>query len=61
MDALISMPIDLVPASGSEVSVPYGAQGQRSFDTPDKVMVRFDDERVAALVGVDSVALAPSR
>ena len=59
MDALISMPIDLVPASQSDVSVPYGQYGKRGFDTPDKVMVRFDDPRVAALVGVDSVAYAP--
>ncbi|MCB0877734.1 MAG: hypothetical protein KDC46_01970 [Thermoleophilia bacterium] len=59
MDAIISMPIDRVPESGSQVSVPYGAYGARGFDTPDKVMVRFDDPRVAAVVGVDSVAFAP--
>jgi hypothetical protein len=61
MDALISMPIDRVPAAVSQVSVPYGSHGAGRFDTPDKVMVRFDDPRVAALVGVGSVALAPSR
>jgi hypothetical protein len=31
------------------------------FDHPDKVRVRFDDGRVAALVGVDSIAIAPKR
>lgn len=61
MDARISMPIDRVPASASQVSVPYGKYGHRTFDVPDAVQVRFDDDRVAALVGVDSVALAPGR
>jgi hypothetical protein len=61
MDAIISMPIDkVVAASTSDVSVPYGPRsGRRDFDAPDEVMVRFDDPRVAALVGRDSVALAP--
>lgn len=61
MDPIISMPIDLVPASGSEVSVPYGAAEHHDFDRPDRVEVRFDDPRVKALVGVDSIALAPKR
>ena len=60
MDAVISMPIDAeVTASGSEVSVPYAAYGEDGFDKPDRVQVRFDDARVAALVGVSSIALAP--
>src|SRR5690606_7859007 len=62
MDAIISIPIDAeVTASGSEVSVPFGANGGRGFDSPDKVQVRFDDPRVAALVGVSSIAVAPGR
>lgn len=60
MDAIISMPIDRISERASVVSVPYGRYGARSFDTPTKVQVRFDDPRVAALVGVDSVALAPT-
>ena len=60
MDAVISIPIDpAVTASGSEVSVPFGAFGEDGFDKADKVQVRFDDARVAALVGVDSIAVAP--
>jgi hypothetical protein len=60
MDAVISIPIDTaVTATGSEVSVPFGAHGEDGFDKADKVQVRFDDPRVAALVGVDSVAIAP--
>lgn len=60
MDAIISMPIDkVVGESTSEVSIPYGFMNGVDFDTPDTVRVRFDDARVAALVGVDSIALAP--
>ncbi|MCW2922858.1 MAG: hypothetical protein JWM98_262 [Thermoleophilia bacterium] len=59
MDPIISMPIDHVPASQSDVSVPYGDLGKRPFDVPSKVSVRFDDPRVIALVGVDSIAYAP--
>ena len=62
MDAVISIPIDpAVTATGSEVSVPFGAYGEDGFDKADKVQVRFDDARVAALVGVDSIAIAPGR
>lgn len=60
MDPIISMPIDAVPASSSSVSVPYGRYGKRVFDTPTRIEVRFDDPRVMALVGVDSIALAPT-
>lgn len=60
MDPIISMPIDRVPASQSEVSLPYGPYGKRQFDVPTRVEVRFDDARVKALVGVDSIALAPA-
>ena len=59
MDAIISMPIDRVGASESDVSVPYDANHGHGFDIPSQVQVRFDDPRVAALVGVDSIALAP--
>lgn len=59
MDAIISMPVDRIPASRSDLGVPYGRWGARPFDVPDRITVRFDDDRVAALVGVDSIALAP--
>lgn len=57
------MPIDRdVSASASRVSIPYGSSTQSDFDRPDKgVFVRFDDPRVAAVVGVDSIAIAPGR
>jgi hypothetical protein len=62
MDAIISMPIDkVVGESTSDVSIPYGFMNGVDFDHPDKVRVRFDDGRVAALVGVDSIAIAPKR
>lgn len=63
MDAIISMPIDaVVGESTSQVSVAYGSMSGSGFDRPDKgVSVRFDDPRVAAVVGVDSIALAPAR
>lgn len=54
MDAIISMPVDRIPGGASQVSVPFGV-------TPERVTVRFDDPRVAALVGVDAVAVAPGR
>ncbi len=59
MDALISMPIDVVDRRQSDVSVPYGAWGARGFDVPDRIGVRINDPRVAAVVGVDSVVYAP--
>ena len=59
MDALISMPIDIVDRRKSDVSVPYGAWGARGFDVPDRIGVRINDPRVAAVVGVDSVVYAP--
>lgn len=61
MPAVISMPIDpAVAESTSQVSIPYGYGRGADFDRPNKgVSVRFDDPRVAAVVGVDSIALAP--
>lgn len=61
MDAIISMPIDpVVGESTSDVSIPYGYMNGVDFERPDKgVAVRFDDPRVAAVVGVDSIAVAP--
>ena len=59
MDAIISMPIDRVGASVSDVSVPYDYNHGHGFDIPSRVQVRFDDPRVVALVGVDSIAIAP--
>ena len=60
-DASVSMPIDQVPEVISEESVPFGTQGGRGFDTPDKVVVRFDIPRLKAPVGVDFIAVAPTR
>ena len=61
MDAIISIPIDaVVGESTSQVSLPYGYMSGADFDRPDRgVSVRFDDPRVAAVVGVDSIAVAP--
>ncbi len=59
MDPIISMPVDCIPASFSDVSVPFGDNGKRPFDTPDDVSVRFDDARVKALVGRENFAVAP--
>lgn len=59
MDAIISMPIDRVGASVSDVSVPYDYNHGHGFDIPSRVQIRFDDPRVVALVGVDSIAIAP--
>jgi hypothetical protein len=63
MDAIISMPIDAaVGESTSDVSIPYGYMNRADFERPDKgVSVRFDDPRVKAVVGVDSIAIAPKR
>ena len=63
MPAVISMPIDpQVGEATSDVSLPYGYMMGVDFEHPDKgVAVRFDDARVAAVVGVDSIALAPKR
>jgi hypothetical protein len=58
MDAQISMPIDTaVTKAGSHVSVPFGNDPAFGFQQADRVEVRFDDPRVKAVVGVDSVAL----
>jgi hypothetical protein len=63
MPAIFSMPIDpQVGEATSDVSIPYGYMNGVDFEHPDKgVAVRFDDKRVAAVVGVDSIALAPKR
>jgi hypothetical protein len=58
MDPIVSMPIEeVVRASKSQVSVPYGDNSGWGFDKPDLVKVRFNDPRVKALVGVDAIAL----
>ena len=54
MPAYISMPIDGVPAAKSDVSVPY----PDSWGAPREA-VRFNDSRVAAVVGQDHWAVAP--
>ena len=53
LDAIISMPIDRFPAERSDVSVPF-------MGTPSRVGVRFDDDRVTALVGREHYALNPA-
>jgi hypothetical protein len=58
MDPIISMPIDAaVTKEGSSVSVPFGDDPAFGFTKADSVSVRFDDPRVKALVGVDSIAV----
>jgi hypothetical protein len=58
MDPIISMPIDTaVTKQGSQVSVPFGDSEAFGFTKADRIDVRFNDPRVKALVGVDSIAL----